>query len=158
VLGLGVWQIPDGKPVQEAVHWALESGIRHIDTARFYRNERGVGDAIRTSGVPREEIWVTTKLFPFEASGQRGRSRGALDDWVSTTSICTSCTSRLQGCSSRPGRRWSQSPSKGWRDRSASATTRSMTSTRRSRPQTSLRSESDPYVAVPLLKGPRRIL
>jgi diketogulonate reductase-like aldo/keto reductase len=67
VLGLGVWQIPDGKPVQEAVHWALEAGIRHIDTARMYRNERGVGDAIRTSGVPREEIWVTTKLFPLEA-------------------------------------------------------------------------------------------
>jgi diketogulonate reductase-like aldo/keto reductase len=67
VLGLGVWQIPDGKPVQEAVHWALDAGIRHIDTARLYRNERGVGDAIRTSGVPREEIWVTTKLFPLEA-------------------------------------------------------------------------------------------
>ena len=67
LLGLGVWQIPDGKPVQEAVHWALEAGIRHIDTARLYRNERGVGQAIRTSGIPREEIWVTTKLFPFEA-------------------------------------------------------------------------------------------
>jgi diketogulonate reductase-like aldo/keto reductase len=67
VLGLGVWQIPEGKPVQEAVHWALEAGIRHIDTARIYRNERGVGDAIRTSGIPREEIWVTTKLFPLEA-------------------------------------------------------------------------------------------
>lgn len=59
-----VGQIPDGKPVQEAVHWALEAGVRHIDTARLYRNERGVGEAIRTSGVPREEIWVTTKLFP----------------------------------------------------------------------------------------------
>ncbi len=84
VLGLGVWQIPDGKPVQEAVHWALESGIRHIDTARFYRNERGVGDAIRTSGVPREEIWVTTKLFPFEAlwaerAFQRSLGRLGLD-------------------------------------------------------------------------------
>jgi diketogulonate reductase-like aldo/keto reductase len=67
VLGLGVWQIPDGTPVQDAVHWALEAGIRHIDTARLYRNERGVGEAIRTSGIPREEIWVTTKLFPFEA-------------------------------------------------------------------------------------------
>jgi diketogulonate reductase-like aldo/keto reductase len=67
VLGLGVWQIPDGKPVQDAVHWALDAGIRHIDTARLYRNERGVGEAIRTSGIPREEIWVTTKLFPLEA-------------------------------------------------------------------------------------------
>ncbi len=67
LLGLGVWQIPDGQPVEDAVHWALEAGIRHIDTARLYRNERGVGNAIRMSGVPREEIWVTTKLFPFEA-------------------------------------------------------------------------------------------
>jgi diketogulonate reductase-like aldo/keto reductase len=84
VLGLGVWQIPDGKPVQEAVHWALEAGIRHIDTARLYRNERGVGDAMRTSGVPREEIWVTTKLFPFEAlwaerAFQRSLGRLGLD-------------------------------------------------------------------------------
>lgn len=67
VLGLGVWQIPDGKPVVDAVHWAFEAGIRHIDTARLYRNERGVGEAVRTSGIPREEIWVTTKLFPLEA-------------------------------------------------------------------------------------------
>jgi diketogulonate reductase-like aldo/keto reductase len=84
VLGLGVWQIPDGKPVQEAVHWALEAGIRHIDTARLYRNEHGVGDAIRTSGVSREEIWVTTKLFPFEAlwaesAFQRSLGRLGLD-------------------------------------------------------------------------------
>lgn len=67
VLGLGVWQIPDGRPVQDSIHWALEAGIRHIDTARLYRNERGVGEAIRTSGIPREEIWVTTKLFPLQA-------------------------------------------------------------------------------------------
>jgi diketogulonate reductase-like aldo/keto reductase len=67
LLGLGVWQIPDGQPVQDAIHWALDAGIRHIDTARLYRNERGVGEAIRSSGVPREEIWVTTKLFPLEA-------------------------------------------------------------------------------------------
>jgi diketogulonate reductase-like aldo/keto reductase len=84
VLGLGVWQIPDGKPVQDAVHWALEAGIRHIDTARLYRNERGVGDAIRTSGIPREEIWVTTKLFPLEALSatkafQRSLGRLGLD-------------------------------------------------------------------------------
>ena len=66
-MGLGVWQIPDGRAVEDAVHWALEAGIRHIDTARLYRNERGVGEAIRTSGVPREDIWLTTKLFPLEA-------------------------------------------------------------------------------------------
>ncbi|HEV3212990.1 MAG TPA: aldo/keto reductase [Acidimicrobiales bacterium] len=66
-LGLGVWQIPDGEQVQDAVHWALDAGIRHFDTAKYYKNERGVGEAIRTSGVAREEIWVTTKLFPLDA-------------------------------------------------------------------------------------------
>jgi diketogulonate reductase-like aldo/keto reductase len=84
VLGLGVWQIPDGQAVQDAVHWALEAGVRHIDTARLYRNERGVGEAIRTSGIPREEIWVTTKLFPLEAlwaesAFQKSLSRLGLD-------------------------------------------------------------------------------
>jgi diketogulonate reductase-like aldo/keto reductase len=84
VIGLGVWQIPDGTPVQDAVHWALDAGIRHIDTARFYRNERGVGEAIRSSGIPREEIWVTTKLLPFQAmwterAFQRSLGRLGLD-------------------------------------------------------------------------------
>ena len=83
-LGLGVWQIPDGTQVHDAVNWALDAGIRHIDTARLYRNERGVGEAIRSSGVPREEIWVTTKLFPFEAlwaerAFQRSLGRLGLD-------------------------------------------------------------------------------
>lgn len=66
-LGLGVWQIRDGRPVEDAVRWAIEAGIRHIDTARIYRNERGVGAAIRSCGIPREELWITTKLFPAEA-------------------------------------------------------------------------------------------
>jgi len=63
-IGLGVWQIDDGQPTIDAVHWALEAGYRHIDTAKLYGNERGVGEGIRRSGVPREEIWVTTKLWP----------------------------------------------------------------------------------------------
>ena len=63
-MGLGVWQIDDGKPTIDAVSWALEAGYRHIDTAKLYANERGVGDGVRRSGVPREEVWVTTKLWP----------------------------------------------------------------------------------------------
>jgi methylglyoxal/glyoxal reductase len=62
-LGLGVWQIPDGEPIVQAVTWALEAGYRHIDTAKIYRNEAGVGQAIRDSAIPREAIWVTTKLW-----------------------------------------------------------------------------------------------
>lgn len=62
-LGFGTWQIPDGKEVIEAVSSALEAGYRLIDTARIYRNESGVGKAIASSGIPREEIFVTTKLW-----------------------------------------------------------------------------------------------
>jgi len=64
VLGLGVWQIPDGPEVEQAVEWALEAGYRHVDTAALYKNERGVGAALRRSGIPRDELFVTTKLHP----------------------------------------------------------------------------------------------
>ncbi|RFS16931.1 aldo/keto reductase [Emticicia sp. C21] len=60
-LGLGTWLIEDSK-VAEPVRAAIEMGYRHIDTAQGYGNERGVGEGVRTSGVPREEIFVTTKL------------------------------------------------------------------------------------------------
>lgn len=63
-LGLGVYQTPNGTPTVDAVTWALEAGYRHIDTARIYRNEESVGKAVRDSHIPREQIWVTTKLLP----------------------------------------------------------------------------------------------
>jgi 2,5-diketo-D-gluconate reductase A len=63
VLGLGVWQIPQRQTAQ-AVQWALEAGYRHVDTATMYRNEEGVGAGVRASGVPREEVFVTTKFLP----------------------------------------------------------------------------------------------
>lgn len=61
-LGLGVFQVADGDEVRNAVRWAIEEGYRSIDTAAGYRNETGVGEAIRESGVPREELFITTKL------------------------------------------------------------------------------------------------
>ena len=61
--GLGVWQMNEGDEVEEAVLAALKAGYRLIDTAAVYGNEEGVGEAIRKSGVPREEIFVTTKLW-----------------------------------------------------------------------------------------------
>ncbi len=64
LLGLGVWQMEPGRETQDAVGWALEAGYRHIDTASLYRNEESVGAALRASGVPREEVFVTTKLHP----------------------------------------------------------------------------------------------
>jgi 2,5-diketo-D-gluconate reductase A len=64
MLGLGVWQVENEQECIDAVRWALEAGYRHIDTAQAYGNEESVGVGIRESGVPREEIFVTTKFFP----------------------------------------------------------------------------------------------
>jgi diketogulonate reductase-like aldo/keto reductase len=61
-LGLGVWQTKDGEEVINAVKAAVETGYRSIDTAAGYNNEEGVGQAIRECGVPREELFITTKL------------------------------------------------------------------------------------------------
>ncbi len=64
VLGLGVWQVPDGTACVNAVRWALELGYRHIDTAQVYGNEASVGRALREVGVPRDEVFITTKFHP----------------------------------------------------------------------------------------------
>jgi diketogulonate reductase-like aldo/keto reductase len=63
VLGLGVYRTKPGRETRDAVRWALEDGYRHIDTAHVYRNEADVGAAVRDSGVPREELFITTKLW-----------------------------------------------------------------------------------------------
>src|SRR5690625_7283739 len=60
-VGFGVFKIPDDE-VEAAVSTALELGYRHIDTASAYGNERGVGVALAASGLPRDEVFVTTKL------------------------------------------------------------------------------------------------
>jgi 2,5-diketo-D-gluconate reductase A len=64
MLGLGVWQVPNGPECVNAVRWALELGYRHIDTAQAYGNEESVGQALRESGVPRDEVFITTKFYP----------------------------------------------------------------------------------------------
>jgi diketogulonate reductase-like aldo/keto reductase len=71
VLGLGVWQMAAGAETEQAVEWALEAGYRHIDTASIYRNEQSVGAALRRSGLPREQVFVTTKLMPTRLSASR---------------------------------------------------------------------------------------
>lgn len=63
ILGLGVWQSAAGKETRNAVAAALEVGYRLIDTAKLYANERDVGASVRESGIPREDIFVTTKLW-----------------------------------------------------------------------------------------------
>lgn len=62
-LGLGVWQANEGEEVESAVAAALEYGYRLIDTAAAYQNEIGVGRAIKSSGIHREDIFITTKLW-----------------------------------------------------------------------------------------------
>jgi len=64
MLGLGVWQVPDGPECVNAVRWALELGYRHIDTAQAYGNEKSVGRGLRESGVPRDQVFITTKFHP----------------------------------------------------------------------------------------------
>lgn len=63
VLGLGTWQTRAGTETVNSVLWALDFGYRHIDTAAIYENEESVGEGIRKSGIPREEIFVTTKVW-----------------------------------------------------------------------------------------------
>jgi diketogulonate reductase-like aldo/keto reductase len=62
-VGLGVWQTPRGSVTRSAVQAALRLGYRHVDTARIYGNEADVGAAVQASGLPREEVFVTTKLW-----------------------------------------------------------------------------------------------
>jgi diketogulonate reductase-like aldo/keto reductase len=83
LLGLGVWQVPNGPECVSAVRWALELGYRHIDTAQAYGNEESVGRGLRESGVPREEVFITTKFYPAredpEAEAQRSLERLGTD-------------------------------------------------------------------------------
>jgi diketogulonate reductase-like aldo/keto reductase len=63
IFGLGTYLAHRGKETREAVLHALEAGYRHIDTAQIYGNEKDVGEAIRKSGIPRQEVFITTKLW-----------------------------------------------------------------------------------------------
>jgi diketogulonate reductase-like aldo/keto reductase len=84
LLGLGVWQVREGRECVDAVRWALELGYRHIDTAQAYGNEESVGEGLRESGVPRDEVFVTTKFYPGRhgdpaAEAERSLERLGLD-------------------------------------------------------------------------------
>ncbi|MDO4680526.1 MAG: aldo/keto reductase [Aerococcus sp.] len=62
-LGFGTWELKDGDEAYNAVRYALDAGLRHIDTAQAYKNEASVGKAIAESGIEREEIFLTTKIW-----------------------------------------------------------------------------------------------
>lgn len=71
LLGLGVFQVTDGKVCRESVLTALRTGYRLIDTAACYGNEKAVGEAIRESGIPREEIFLTSKVWIQDAGYEK---------------------------------------------------------------------------------------
>jgi 2,5-diketo-D-gluconate reductase A len=75
LLGFGTWQLRDDE-ARASVSWALEAGYRHIDTATGYRNESQVGAALQESGVPRDQVFVTTKMPPDHV----GRERQTLEE------------------------------------------------------------------------------
>ena len=79
--GLGVYLVPDGKDTIDACLNAFKLGYRHIDTAHAYQNERGVGEALKQSGLKREEVWITTKLWPSEYG--EGKTLEAIDKMLS---------------------------------------------------------------------------
>ncbi len=75
--GLGTFKLPEGGGTKNAVLTALKAGYRHFDTAHAYQNERSVGRAVKESGIPREEIWITSKLWPNEYG--EGKTLPAID-------------------------------------------------------------------------------
>lgn len=75
--GIGTFNVPGDSVCSDAVAYALKYGYRHIDTAHAYRVERGVGKAVKDSGIPRDKIWITSKLWPSEYG--EGKTLAAID-------------------------------------------------------------------------------
>ena len=75
--GLGTYQQPSNEVCKNSVLTALRAGYRHIDTAHAYQDERGVGEAVKESGIPRKDIWITSKLWPSEYG--EGKAAEAID-------------------------------------------------------------------------------
>lgn len=78
--GIGTYLQPSDKTCEQSCLTALKAGYRHIDTAHAYYDEAGVGRAVRESGIPREEIWVTSKLWPTEYG--EGKTLKAIDEML----------------------------------------------------------------------------
>lgn len=85
-IGIGTWEAKDDNETIQNVKWAVAAGYRHIDTAHYYKNEKSVGEGIRQCGVPRSELFVTTKLWNYDhgydnalAAFERSREALGLD-------------------------------------------------------------------------------
>lgn len=106
-LGFGVFLV-EPQEAERVVSEALATGYRHIDTAAIYGNEAEVGRAIAASGIPREELFITTKLWNDRQAVPRPHWRNPWRNSGLITWICTSSTGRLlsRGCTGRRGRIW----------------------------------------------------
>ena len=78
--GLGTFLQPSDSVCEQSCLTALKAGYRHIDTAHAYNDEAGVGRAVKNSGIPREEIWITSKLWPTEYG--EGKTLKAIDEML----------------------------------------------------------------------------
>lgn len=79
-LGLGTFLQPSDSVCEQSCLTALKAGYRHIDTAHAYNDEAGVGRAVKESGIPRKDIWITSKLWPTEYG--EGKTLKAIDDML----------------------------------------------------------------------------
>ena len=158
VLGLGVWQLAQGRETEQAIGWAFDAGDRHIDTATMYRNEESVGAAIRRSGLAREDMFVTTKILPTrrnatktaraEPAQARARPRRPLSHPLAAASPGTHrCGARSSRCASAASR-----------STSASATSAHGVSSRHSRERRDGRFEPDRVQPVSLPPRAARLL
>ena len=110
--GFGVFQVSDLNVCEQAVSDAIATGYRLIDTASSYKNETAVGAAIRKSGLPREDLFVTSKAFINEMNRQRLLSNGHSIIWVSIIWIYISSTCLLATITAR-GERWKNCTKRG---------------------------------------------
>ena len=83
MLGLGVFRSPNGPETVQAVKWALKAGYRHVDTASLYANEETVGQGVRESGIPRKQVFVTTKMWTEDMRKGKVGQRAAFEKSLS---------------------------------------------------------------------------
>ena len=123
-IGLGTWELR-GRTCARLVEQALRLGYRHIDTAQVYENEREVGEGLRASGIRRNEVFITTKIWTthFAPHDLERSTKESLNNSACPRSTCCCCTGPIRRCRCRRRWvRWRMSASSAWRGISACPT------------------------------------
>ena len=113
--GIGTFNVPGDSIMADAITFALKNGYRHIDTAHAYRIERGVGQGMKDSGVPREDIWLTSKIWPTEYG--EGKTLKAIDEMLERLGVdymFISLSAIGEGHGATWRKRWKQVKSVRW--------------------------------------------